>query len=113
VGRIRHVGYLDDSEGPVYKLLHKWKVALPLRADFGTQPNVYYVPPLSPPKFKEDGDLIEEPRIPMQLLIELFGPTVPEVHNIIMEETVKKAAGQTSELMDLLIGYVHREMFKL
>lgn len=113
VGRIRHVGYLDDQEGPVYRLVSKWRAALPLRPDFGTQPNVYYVPPFSPPKFKADGDLTGESRIPTELLIKLFGPTVPKVLNILAEEMSRKAAGQASELMDLLIGYLHRDMFKL
>jgi DMSO reductase family type II enzyme iron-sulfur subunit len=113
VGRIRQVGYLDDHEGAVYKLVHQWEVALPLRADFGTQPNVFYVPPLSPPKFNPNGDLTEEPRIPGELLIKLFGPTVPKVLSIIEEEISRKRAGDPSELMDLLIGYVHREMFRL
>lgn len=43
--RIRFVGFLDDEEGQVFKLVKKYKVALPLRADYGTVPNVHYVPP--------------------------------------------------------------------
>ena len=45
---------------PVHKLVEKWKVALPLHAEFGTQPNVYYVPPLSPPKYDAEGRLTNE-----------------------------------------------------
>jgi complex iron-sulfur molybdoenzyme family reductase subunit beta len=113
VGRVRHVGYLDDRDGRVYKLVKKWKVALPLRPDFGTQPNVYYVPPLSPPKYNEKGEPTNEPRIPTEFLVKLFGPTVPEVLKTLGDEQEKKRRGEPSELMDLLIAYRHAEMFKL
>ena len=63
---------MDDEDGPVYKLVKKWKVALPLRADFGTMPNVYYVLPLSPPKFNDKGEVTGEPRIPMKFLGKTF-----------------------------------------
>ncbi len=113
VGRIRHVGYLDDAQGPVHKLVKKWKVALPLRADFGTEPNVYYVPPLSPPKLNENGQATDEPRIPTEYLRSLFGPRVDEVLKTLKDEMAKKARGEESELIDLLIAYKHQEMFKL
>ena len=113
VGRIRFVGFLDDANGPVYKLVTKWKVALPLHAELGTQPNVYYVPPLSPYKYDGGGKLTEERRIPEQHLIKLFGPRVPEVLKMLEAEREKKRRGESSELMDLLIAYRHEEMFKL
>ncbi len=113
VGRIRFVGYLDDVEGPVHKLAEKWKVALPLHAEYNTQPNVYYVPPLSPPKYDAEGRMTDERRIPDALLIGLLGPRVPEVLKILEAEREKKRRKQASELMDLLIAYRHAEMFKL
>lgn len=113
VGRIRFVGFLDDEEGPVHKLVHKWKVALPLHAEFGTQPNVYYVPPLSPPRYDTEGPITDERRIPDMFLIGLFGSRVPEVLQILQEEREKKRRGNKSELMDILIAYRHAEMFKL
>ena len=113
VGRIRFVGYLDDVEGPVHKLVEKWKVALPLHAEYNTQPNVYYVPPLSPPKYDAEGRMTDERRIPDALLIGLLGPRVPEVLKILEAEREKKRRKQASELMDLLIAYRHAEMFKL
>ena len=48
-GRLRFVGYLDDEAGPIHKLVAQWKVALPLHPEYGLEPNVFYVPPLSPP----------------------------------------------------------------
>ena len=47
-GRLRFVGYLEDADGPIAKLVYQWKVALPLHPEFGTEPNVYYVPPMLP-----------------------------------------------------------------
>jgi complex iron-sulfur molybdoenzyme family reductase subunit beta len=113
VGRIRFVGYLDDAEGPVHKLVEKWKVALPLHAEFGTQPNVYYVPPLSPFKYDAEGKLTNERRVPDAFLISLFGPRVPEVLKLLEAEREKQRRREPSELMDLLIAYRHEEMFKL
>jgi len=113
VGRIRHVGYLEDREGAVYRLVHEWRVALPLKAQFGTGPNVFYIPPISPPRFLPDGNLSEEPRIPSDLLIDLFGERVPEVLALLDQEMARKRAGQSSELLDTLIAYVHREMFRI
>jgi DMSO reductase family type II enzyme iron-sulfur subunit len=113
VGRIRFVSFLDDEEGPVHKLVTKWKVALPLHAEKGTKPNVYYVPPLSPPRYDAQGRLTTERRIPDAYLIRLFGPEVPRVLKVLEAEREKKRKGGQSELMDLLIAYRHSEMFKL
>lgn len=113
VGRIRHFGYRDDKDGPVYKLVEKYKVALPLYADKGTDPNIFYIPPTSSSTFDADGKPSGTPRIPLAYLEELFGPRVSEVFAILQREREKKAAGKPSELMDLLIAYDHNKMFKL
>ena len=53
----------------------EWKVALPLHPEFGTQANVFYVPPLAPAPLREDGSYDEGgARIPPSYLEELFGP---------------------------------------
>jgi DMSO reductase family type II enzyme iron-sulfur subunit len=113
VGRIRFVGYLDDVESPVHKLVEKWKVALPLHAEFGTQPNVYYVPPLSPSSYDAEGKLTGERRIPDEVLVNFFGPRVPDVLKLLEQEREKNRKGEKSELMEILIAYRHEEMFKL
>ncbi|TAK55649.1 MAG: respiratory nitrate reductase subunit beta [Gammaproteobacteria bacterium] len=113
VGRIRFVGYRDDQEGPIYKLVDKYKVALPLHAEWGTEPNVFYVPPGSPPRFDANGKISSEPRIPMEYLEQLFGPDTRAALDTLESERRKKAARQPSELMDLLIGYRHGDLFKL
>lgn len=112
-GRLRFVGYLDDEAGPIWKLVKKWKVALPLHPEFETEPNVYYVPPLSPPKYAADGSLTDESRIPIEYLRSLFGPELDAALKIVKDEMEKKRKGENSELMDLLIARRFNDMFKL
>ena len=104
-GRVRHIDYLDNREGHIYKLVYEWKVALPLRPDFGVEPNVFYVPPLAPDAFDENGQFdATKSRIPIGYLRQLFGPGVDEALATIQREREKTAAGETSELMDILIS---------
>jgi len=113
VGRIRWIGYRDDEEGPIHKLVDEWKVALPLHPEWGTKPNVFYVPPMSPPKYDENGEMTNESRVPLEYLESLFGDGVAPALATLAAERQKKATGADSELMDTLIGYRHAEMFKL
>jgi ethylbenzene hydroxylase subunit beta/complex iron-sulfur molybdoenzyme family reductase subunit beta len=111
-GRVRFVGYRDDKEAPIYKLVDKWKVALPLHAEYGTEPNVFYVPPIAPPRFDEKGEIDESsPRIPDEYLEYLFGPKVKDALSILKAEMAKTREGQKSELMDILIAYRWKDMF--
>lgn len=104
-GRVRHVDYMENKEGHAYKLVHKWKVALPLRPDFETEPNVFYVPPLSPNAFNEAGEFDESrSRIPREYLEQMFGPGVEQALATIQAEREKSARGEPSELMDILIS---------
>ncbi len=112
-GRLRFVGYADDEEGPIYKLVHKWKVALPLHPEFGLEPNVYYVPPASPSAMDAKGRPTGEPRIPMATLEGLFGPRVREALATVGAERNKRKRGEASELMDILIAYDWNESFAL
>ena len=50
VGKIRLQGWVDDPQSPVYHLVKVAKVALPLYPQFGTEPNVYYIPPRWAPR---------------------------------------------------------------
>jgi len=115
VGRIRFVGFLDDEESQVHKLVHKYKVALGLRSDYGTQPNVYYIPPTeSPAKFDAEGKIIEgSTRLPVEELEKLFGPAVHDAIKTLKAEMKKRKETGVSELMDLLIAYQHSDMFRL
>lgn len=115
VGRIRFVGYLDDEEGQVHKLVNQYKVALPLHAEYGTVPNVFYVPPLpGPPKFDAFGKPIpNSERIPVDYLESLFGPDTKKALATLEAEMKKRKQTGKSELMDILIAYKHSEMFRL
>jgi DMSO reductase family type II enzyme iron-sulfur subunit len=115
VGRLRFVGYLDDEAGQVHQLVHRWKVALPLHPEYGTQPNVFYVPPLpGPPRFDAHGKPIPgSERIPVPYLEGLFGPRVREVLATLEGEMERRRSGQPSELLDLLIAFRQEEMFRL
>lgn len=112
-GRLRFVGYRDDKEGPIWKLVEKWKVALPLHPEYGLGPNVFYVPPMSPPQLDEKGRPTGVPRIPMAYLESLFGTVVKPALEVLLAERAKAKRGEASELMDLLIAYNWNDNFKL
>ena len=65
------------QNSPVYKLIKEWRLALPLHAEYRTLPMVWYVPPLSPIARRVEADVylpdVEEMRIPLAYLAELFG----------------------------------------
>lgn len=72
VGKIRLQGLVQvdangewvvDRQNPLYYLVHVAKVALPLYPQFGTQPNVYYIPPRW---------------VPRAYLHQMFGPGVED-----------------------------------
>lgn len=68
IGKIRLEGFLSqpkdaDPENPVDFLVHIRKVALPLYPQFGTEPNVYYIPPV---------------HVPEKFLAQMFGPGAPK-----------------------------------
>ncbi len=111
-GRLAFVGYLDDTEGPIHKLVHDWKVALPLHPEYSTGPNVFYVPPLAPPRLNKDGSPdTEQPRIPNEYLEQLFGPRVGDALTTLKKEMKKTRAGKKSELMDVLTVFKWKELF--
>jgi steroid C-25 hydroxylase beta subunit len=110
-GRLAFVGYLDDREGPIHRLVSEWQVALPLHPEFGTEPNVFYVPPLSPHPLREDRSIDESrPRIPPDYLESLFGPLVHGALARLRTELDRARAGGRSELLDTLIAYEFRSL---
>ena len=112
-GRVRFLGFMDDETGPIHKLVKVWKVALPLHLEYGTEPNVFYVPPLSPPRLDEEGKVDpSKPRIPMAYLRYLFGPEVEKAMEVMQSEMTKVRSGGKSELMDILIAREWAGMFK-
>src|SRR3972149_2019784 len=68
IGKIRIFGFLNppaqaQEDNPIDYLVHVARVAKPLYPQFGTQPNVYYIPPI---------------HVPTKFLTQMFGPGVPE-----------------------------------
>jgi nitrate reductase beta subunit len=69
IGKIRGQGFLSGpqekvrEDSPIDYLVHVRKIALPLYPQFGTGPNVYYIPPI---------------HVPPSYLEQLFGPGVQE-----------------------------------
>jgi nitrate reductase beta subunit len=136
VGRIRFAGFHDAKLGPdheynkrfnVNKLVDKWGVALRLHPEYGTAPNLFYVPPLSPPKFAPDGSLIPNSRrIPIETLAEMFGDDVSstpgdpsriarieEIFTILEEQRAIVANGGSSELVDILVAREETDRLQL
>ncbi len=110
-GRLVYVGLLDDEDGPIHKLVHQWRVALPLHPEYGTEPNIFYIPPLAPYRLNANGSLDEsKPRIPPQELERLFGPQVNQALETLKVEMERKRDGKPSELMDTLIVYHWNEL---
>ena len=112
-GRLRFIGYLDDENGPIHKLVYKWKVALPLHEEYGCEPNVFYVPPILPPTFDENGNISDKPRVPIEYMESLFGKGTKYALKTIEAEMKKKEAGKDSELMDLLISKDWKALFNI
>ncbi|MCZ2357020.1 MAG: dehydrogenase [Bacteroidia bacterium] len=66
IGKIRLQGFMEDAkeprkDNPIDMIVRIKKVALPLYPQFGTQPNVYYIPPV---------------HVPKDFLFQMFGPGV-------------------------------------
>jgi complex iron-sulfur molybdoenzyme family reductase subunit beta len=110
--RAMYVGYLDDASSYVSKLVKQYKVALPLRPDFGTEPNVYYVPPFVRPQRLQAGNQpSSEADVPIDLLRSYFGPEVDQALSTLRAHREKAVRGESSELMDLLIIYRWADAF--
>jgi nitrate reductase beta subunit len=102
---------MNDTAGAVHKLVQDWGVALPLHPEWNTEPNVFYIPPLSPFRVRADGSVDEsERRIPMDYLESLFGPRVGTALRTLENEIAKRKQGEPSEMMNTLIAYEWKEM---
>jgi len=71
----------------------------------GTEPNVFYVPPFNPPRKGNYGkSILEDPRMPIDYLVYLFGGQVVEVIRRLEGELTKAQNGGRSDVLQLLIG---------
>ncbi|MFP7664897.1 MAG: nitrate reductase subunit beta [Corynebacterium pyruviciproducens] len=100
------------QESPVWELIARYEVALPLHPEYRTLPMVWYIPPLSPivdqvTASGNDGEdhkilytAISRMRIPLEYLAGLFtaGDTVP------VEKSLRKLAAMRSYMRDVTLG---------
>ncbi len=72
---------------------------------------MFYIPPLSPEKFDDDGNPTGEDRIPLAYLESLFGPEVGPALERIKQGRADKQSGKGSDLMDTLISKNFLDLF--
>lgn len=126
VGRIRFVGFNTNPVANVNRLVDHWGVALRLHPEYGTSPNLFYVPPLSPPGLNPDGSLVTggARRIPTELLATMLGDDVnqtlaqraariEEIFGIIETQRAIVADGGSSELVDILVAREETDRLQL
>jgi nitrate reductase beta subunit len=105
--------WIDAAQrSPVYALINRFKVALPLHPEYRTLPMVWYIPPLSPVvdviaetgfDAEDAGNLfaaIETLRIPIEYLAELFTAGDPAP----VDRVLRKLAAMRSYLRDINMG---------
>ena len=109
----------------VNQLIDVWGVALRLHPEYGTAPNLFYIPPLSPPTFGTNGQLQPNTRrIPTDLLATMFGDDVNQSHaqrvarieeifGILETERAKVRAGGSSPLVDILTAHDESDRMQL
>jgi nitrate reductase / nitrite oxidoreductase, beta subunit len=105
--------WIDAAQrSPVYALINKYRVALPLHPEYRTMPMVWYIPPLSPVvdvirdtghDAEDRGNLfaaIEALRIPVDYLAQLFTAGDPAPVNAVL----RRLAAMRSYMRDLNLG---------
>jgi nitrate reductase / nitrite oxidoreductase, beta subunit len=105
--------WVDAAQrSPVYALINRYQVALPLHPEYRTMPMVWYIPPLSPvvDAVRETGEDAEEKgnlfaaidalRIPVEYLAELF--TAGDVDPV--DRVLRRLAAMRSYMRDINLG---------
>lgn len=129
VGRIRYAGFVRPNEEPLSKfnkqfnvnrLVYEFKVAVRLHPEFGTEPNLFYIPPLSPPTFDQSGNPSGKQRIPVELLASLFGDNCDQTFEEriarikeIFEKLDAARKGDYPELQKVLIAHSESDRLQL
>lgn len=95
IGKIRLTGFINRpdkarEDNPIDYLVHIKKVALPLYPQFGTEPNVYYIPPI---------------HVNSKYLVQMFGPGVSGAQEIYRNADERLAGlmmlfGSSNEIID-------------
>ena len=129
VGKIRLQGLVEvgkdgkwvvDPDSPLYYMVREEQIALPLYPQFGTEPNIYYIPPRWVPRsylHQMFGPGVEQaierysaPSRRLQAVLQLFRTTQRIIYrfDVIDGEKVGEmnVAGKTMELFnDTVVGY--------
>jgi len=129
IGKIRMQGLVDiegngrwreDPDHPIYYLVKVEKVALPLYPQFGTEPNIYYIPPrwvprpylrqMFGPGVDEAIERYTHPSRKLLAILQLFRATEKMIfrYEIIEGEKIREATigGEKVEIFnDTVIGY--------
>ena len=105
--------WIDAAQrSPVWALINKYEVALPLHPEYRTMPMVWYIPPLSPvvDVVRETGEdaeaagnlfgAIDALRIPVEYLAELFTAGDPAPVNAVL----RRLAAMRSYMRDINLG---------
>ncbi|MEF8772074.1 4Fe-4S dicluster domain-containing protein [Halodesulfurarchaeum sp.] len=112
--QLRLVGYLDDQDGPIYKLVEQYEVAIPLHPEYETAPNIFYIPPFdAPPQIDEMGETTDIDRIPEEYLEDLFGDRVHQARETLQREREKVNRGGSSEVMEILTSNNPAQQYRL
>ncbi len=129
VGKIRLQGlvevgddgvWVSDPSNPLYYLVHTERVALPLYPQFGTQPNIYYIPPrwvprgylhqMFGPGVDHAIDTYTRPSRRLLAVLQLFRSTQQIIYSFDVEEGPKLSeitvGGEPLELFDdTVVGF--------
>ena len=102
----------DETKGAVHKLVDRDKVALPLHPEWNTEPNVFYVPPLSrvrrAPRRHHRRVAAPHPAFVSRITVRLgCGPGAAHARRA---TSAKRQRGEPSELIETLIAYKWKEV---
>ncbi len=109
---IPHDWVVAAQRSPVYALISRYQVALPLHPEYRTMPMVWYIPPLSPvvDVVRDTGEDAEDPRnlfaaiealrIPVEYLAELFTAGDPAP----VDRVLRTLAAMRAYMRDVNLG---------
>jgi nitrate reductase beta subunit len=116
---------LDDNwidaaqRSPIYKIVKKWKIALPLHPEFRTLPSLFYIPPLAPittsagkdsPSDTDVFDMTKPEKGPLVGLDELDKFRLPITYLASMFGAGNKQVVKTALLRQLAVRHYERSL---